>query len=353
MSPLPSWAEPMPGGRRSHQREHVRVERSAAINQSTRTPQRWTWVRLGVGALVLGVVVWRLGAGPFVDGLRMTSLRTLLVATAITAVTTLCCAWRWRLVAARLGVPLDLAAAVTAVYRSQFLNATLPGGIIGDVDRAAGHARTTGSVSGGIRSVVWERTLGQVVQISLSLALLLVLPSPMRPVAWVAALGLVAAGLVLPLVFAAVSGPGFAARLLRSAAGDLAAILRPRAGRLTLVLTSAGAHAGHLAVFVIAARVAGVTTPLPHLLPIAVVVLLAASLPTNIAGWGPREGVAAWAFAAAGLGAAAGLTTAVVFGVMALVATLPGAVVLLVGRGTTTAATRPDRGAVLEEAVHG
>ena len=49
----------------------------------------------------------------------------------------------------------------------------------------------------------------------------------------------------------------------------------------------------------------------------------------NIGGWGPREGVAAWAFAAAGLGADQGVATAVVYGVMALVASLPGAAVLV------------------------
>ena len=37
----------------------------------------------------------------------------------------------------------------------------------------------------------------------------------------------------------------------------------------------------------------------------------------------------AWAFAAAGLGASLGVTTAVVYGVMVLFATLPGAVVLV------------------------
>jgi hypothetical protein len=49
----------------------------------------------------------------------------------------------------------------------------------------------------------------------------------------------------------------------------------------------------------------------------------------NIGGWGPREGVAALAFGAAGLGAAQGLTVAVVYGVLAFVAGLPGAVVLM------------------------
>jgi hypothetical protein len=53
----------------------------------------------------------------------------------------------------------------------------------------------------------------------------------------------------------------------------------------------------------------------------------------NIGGWGPREGVTAWAFAAAGLGASRGVATAVVYGVMVLVATLPGAGVLLASWG--------------------
>ena len=38
------------------------------------------------------------------------------------------------------------------------------------------------------------------------------------------------------------------------------------------------------------------------LLPLTMIVLLAMGVPTNIAGWGPREGVAAWAFGAASPG---------------------------------------------------
>jgi hypothetical protein len=41
--------------------------------------------------------------------------------------------------------------------------------------------------------------------------------------------------------------------------------------------------------------------------------------------------VTAWAFAAAGLGASLGVATAVVYGVMVFVASLPGAVVLAAG----------------------
>jgi len=56
-------------------------------------------------------------------------------------------------------------------------------------------------------------------------------------------------------------------------------------------------------------------------------------VPLNVGGWGPREGVTAWAFAAAGMSATQGLTIAVVYGLLAFVAALPGAVVL-VARGT-------------------
>jgi hypothetical protein len=61
--------------------------------------------------------------------------------------------------------------------------------------------------------------------------------------------------------------------------------------------------------------------------------------------------VAAWVFGAAGLGAQRGVATAVVYGVMALVASLPGAAVLVVawfGRSRPLGRTRswrPERSA--------
>ena len=85
---------------------------------------------------------------------------------------------------------------------------------------------------------------------------------------------------------------------------------------------------GHVATFLIAARTAGIVASPLGLIPLAFVVLLAMALPVNLAGWGPREGAAAWAFGAAGLGAVHGFATAVVYGGLVLVASLPGAVIL-------------------------
>jgi hypothetical protein len=90
-------------------------------------------------------------------------------------------------------------------------------------------------------------------------------------------------------------------------------------------------------VFLIAARTVGVDASPQRLLPLAMLALLAMAVPLSIGGWGPREGVTAWVFGAAGLGADNGIATATAYGVMAFVATLPGAAVLLVGW------LRPDR----------
>ena len=60
-------------------------------------------------------------------------------------------------------------------------------------------------------------------------------------------------------------------------------------------------------------------------------VLLVAALP-SVGGWGPREGVTAWAFAASDLGASRGVATAVLYGVMVFVVSVPGAAVLVAAR---------------------
>jgi len=96
-----------------------------------------------------------------------------------------------------------------------------------------------------------------------------------------------------------------------------------------LTLASVLVVAGHTATFVIAARVAGSTAPLGELIALLMVIQIAAAIPLNIGGWGPREGAAAWAFAAAGLGAANGVTVSTLYAVLMLAAVAPGAGLLL------------------------
>ena len=153
---------------------HRRPRRPAGAAVTTRR-----WAHLAAAA-TLGVLVWRVGTGPFLDGLRAVDGRALAAASGLAVLTTVCCAWRWRTVAGGLGVELPLRTAVAAYYRSLFLNVTLPGGVVGDVHRGISHGRESRDVGLGLRAVAWERSAGQAVQILLTIAVLLVLPSPVR-----------------------------------------------------------------------------------------------------------------------------------------------------------------------------
>jgi uncharacterized membrane protein YbhN (UPF0104 family) len=282
--------------------------------------------------VVLVIVIARVGTGPFLDGLKAVDGRALLAAAAVVLVTTLCSAWRWTIVARGLGVRLSLPAAVAAYYRALFLNLTLPGGVAGDIHRGVRHGREVHDVGRALRAVVWERAAGQVVQAVLTIAVLLVLPSPVRSSMPFVAVAAVAAALGLVLVGRVrVGGPRSRwTRLRNSVVTDIRdGVLRRRA-LPAVVLTSAVVVAGHAVTFLIAAQTAGVRAPISRLLPLAVVALLAMVLP-NIGGWGPREGVTAWVFSAAGLGADRGAAAAVTYGVLVLAASLPGAIVLFVG----------------------
>ena len=135
----------------------------------------------------LAVLLWQVGTGPFLAGLRLIDAPALAAALGIGVLTTVCAAWRWSLVAGGLGVRLPLATAVGDCYRAVFLNATLPGGVLGDVHRAVRHGRDAGDVGRGIRAVVWERTAGQVVLVGVALVVLAAFPSPVRPYLPVAA----------------------------------------------------------------------------------------------------------------------------------------------------------------------
>jgi len=288
-------------------------------------------LRLAAGGTVLWFVVRLVGAAPFEAGLRAVTWPAVLAALALTVLTTVCSAWRWRVVARALGTGVGLPRAVGAYYRSLFLNSVLIGGVIGDVHRAVTQGRRTGGVALGMRAVAWERLWGQVIQAVMTVVLLLTLRSPVRPALpyLLAGLAVVAGCTALVVRGAARRGRARLARTARAAAADLRSQLLARDVWPRLVLASVLVVAGHTTTFVIAARVAGCTAPLGELVALLMVVQTAGSVPLTIGGWGPREGAAAWAFAAAGLGAATGITISTLYAVLMLAAVSPGAGLLL------------------------
>ena len=111
------------------------------------------WARLAPPSVARRRLLWQLGAGPFLDGLRAVdgagpAARRWAWAWSPPS----CCAWRWSIVARGLGVDLPLPGAVAAYYRSQLLNHAARR-VLGDVHRGVSPATTAAtSASGCARS---------------------------------------------------------------------------------------------------------------------------------------------------------------------------------------------------------
>ncbi|MEV4644445.1 lysylphosphatidylglycerol synthase transmembrane domain-containing protein [Saccharopolyspora sp. NPDC049357] len=283
----------------------------------------WPWLRVLVAAGILALLAWRLGTDAFLDGLRAIDVTTALAALAIGLATTVCSAWRWCVVARGLGLRLSLRTAVADYYRALLLNALLPAGVLGDVHRAVSHGHRSGDLGGGVRAVVLERCAGQIALITVAAVVLLT--GPALPFA-------LAPGLVVAVVAAGLS---LLVPAVRRAAvtfwRDARRGVLTRRALTPVAVSSVATVAGHLALFLVAARVAGADVPVATLLPLLVLALLVMALPINVGGWGPREAFLAVAFAATGWDPAQGLATSVAYGVLAVIAALPG-VFVLVGR---------------------
>jgi uncharacterized membrane protein YbhN (UPF0104 family) len=303
---------------------------------------------VGVGVLI--AVVAQVGSGPFLHGVFSIDLRVIATTFVLSAAATIAAAWRWSVIAGRLGVGLRFTEAIGMYYRSQFLNTVLPGGVVGDVQRAVTQGRNAGNVAQAARAVVIERTMGQLVQIALAVIVF-------------ASFGLEFEGYLLPalgigltvLVFAALAAAAASVRArgaLRRELEELSAGVGSPGAFGRVVVASIVVVACHVMTFGVAVDAVGASVPPLRLAAIALVVLLAGSIPLNMGGWGPREGIAGWAFAVAGIGASTGVAASALFGVVAMIAVAPGLILALTSAVRRVRMPAPVRAVVLAGA-HG
>ena len=251
-------------------------------------------------------------------------------------------AFRWRLTAHRLGLRMTFRSALAEYYLGCFLNQVLPGGWLGDASRAWRHGRA-GPESGmgpAVRAVILERASGQVVMgvvAALSLASLPLTFGARRPGALLlATLGLTGGLLAWRLLAGRLSGP--LATLWRDARTALLA----REVLPAQLLTSTLVTGSYLATYLTAARAVDVATPLLTLLPLVAPVLLSMLIPATVAGWGVREATAAGLWSAVGLTAEDGVAISAAYGLVVLLSTLPGALVLVTSGRGRRAGRHPD-----------
>jgi len=238
---------------------------------------------------------------------------------------------RWQLTAHALEIRLGLGVALREYYLAQLLNAVLPGGVLGDVGRAARMRKWSDWARAG-QSVAAERLVGQVAMFTLlSLGLIGAVTVP-GGTAWPGAVWalvlivpiLCGLGLWLAQKFPATRCfPDLILRLLRHRRIVLHAFL----GAASLVFA-----------LYACARATGSIVPPAGLLTVLPLIFCAMLVPLSIAGWGWREGAAAALFPLIGLTPDAGVAMGICYGAMMLAAALPALLLLWVPRGMAAAA---------------
>lgn len=307
--------------------------------------------RFGLRALTTGALLacllWQIDLGAVARQLHDLRYPWLLAALALTVPQVVISAWRWRLTARCMGLTLSMGAAIREYYLATFLNQVLPGGVLGDANRAWRHARSDVHTAAAWHAVFIERFSGQ-----LSLALVTVVafwqsPSLVQGIAariaaaelatpWgmavVAALVLLASlGIVLVWRYTR------AANAIASFANNLWRSLLARRVWPAQFASSLAVVSSYIGVFLLCAPAIGLSTPASTLLWLIPPVLLAMALPLSIAGWGLRESAAAVVWSLAGLPAHEGVALSLCYGVLVLVSSLPGAVVLGCSSGVRSA----------------
>ncbi|MDX2026761.1 lysylphosphatidylglycerol synthase transmembrane domain-containing protein [Microcella sp.] len=257
------------------------------------------------------------------------------LAVALVALTlhTVFAAERWRLTAGALGLPLGRWHALREYYLAQLVNSTVPGGVVGDAGRAV-RSREQAGLTVAAQAVMVERFAGQVALLAtmtIAVTVTALAPGGLEWPAWM--LGLAA---TITLVSLAVVGVLLAARWLPGRVGPRMAELSRTAaialvGRrvvLAQLALSAGTTACILIAFWASAAAVGLSLSFAAVVTLVPLILLTMLVPITISGWGLREGAAAALLPLAGATASASLAASVVFGLMGLVAVLPGLLVV-------------------------
>ncbi len=308
--------------------------------------RRLPWLAVATSAGLLLGLAFVLDFGEIAARLLQLDLGWAALALAVTVPQVAVSAWRWRFTAGRLGAPLGYPRALREYYLATFLNQILPAGVLGDAARAWRHGSSNGSFGAPVHAVVLERASGQMALAVVVLGVLLLTPALAEPLA-----ASVIAGDFSLLAVTALAAIPLAVPLslhypaLRTAGGHLLAdcrraLLTPTAFAVQL-LTSLVVVATYLGVFLPAARAVGIATAFAELLPPTCLALLPMASPPGVAGWGLRDTAAAFAWPLAGLGATDGVAIAVTYGVLVLLSSLPGAVVLLAVRSKSKSTSSP------------
>lgn len=243
-------------------------------------------------------------------------------------------ALRWREVVIACGVDLRAMTSFSYSLMGQFFSQVLPSTVGGDAARMWLLARSGAGWPPAIYSVFIDRVVG-VAALALLVALCLpwTLPLVQDPVAQLALIAIGFGAMFAAVVFLLLGMPALTimdrwwptrhlAKISRTAWTLCRSPAMPR-----VFLYAIGVHVLTVISAWAAARAAHASIDIVQTLFVVLPVVLIATIPISIAGWGVRESAMVMAFSYAGLAASDGLIVSLIYGVMSLVIGAAGGVV--------------------------
>lgn len=258
----------------------------------------------------------------------------MLVAVLLLIVQTILLAQRWRLIAIACAAELEFASALQISFVAIFFNQVLPSTVGGDGARIWLLARRGAGWARAAYSVVIDRVVGVLV---LALIVVLCLPWTLalvhEPVARAALLVITFGAIAAPLLFLLV-GIRFhdwfdrhAITLHLSAASRIAVVLCRSRQAIIVAACSVAIHLLTIAAAWSCVMAVAAPVSFAQVLFLMPPVLLVATVPISIAGWGVRESAMIAAFVSAGLSQSDGLTLSILFGAASFLVGLAGGIV--------------------------
>lgn len=247
--------------------------------------------------------------------------------------------WRWRILIGQFDAGLPPGLAARLFFEGQFFNQALPSTVGGDGVRMYRAYRNGLGLEPAISSVVLDRVVG--------LTALVLLVAAAQPLFYERVAD-PAARLAFTAIFA-VSGAGIATllclgilpqslrhwRVVRGLVSLSRAarvvFMRPAVFAPVLLLSAAG-HLCIVAVFFVMSENLGLAVTFVDCLVMVPSVLLLATVPVSVAGWGVREGAMVTAFGLIGVSPGGAAAVSVLFGLALIVASLPGGALWLLSR---------------------
>lgn len=308
----------------------------SAPTPGTRAIRSATVIKAVISIALIGWLATRVDVSPLLSRFAAMDMTAALAAVAVMFGQLVLTAWRWRLVADRIGGPLPPGPALRLTLIGQFFSQTLPSAIGGDGVRAWLASRLGISLPKAIAGMFADRVAALIVLVGFVGAMLPWLHARIGDVRLVAAAALLVAATMAAAAILIGLGDKIGVLLGRSRwtrpvaepATALRTVLRGP-GSLQIVALSALVHLGVILGAFLIARSLRIGVDFVDCLVLIPPIVLLTTLPVSIAGWGVREGAAVVGFGLIGTDAADALAISVAFGLVQIVIGLPGGLLWL------------------------